>query len=127
MVMTDGPVAPGDKTPLFGGPYEGFTESANPGDTNKDDIVERHLKSFKEQVTAAQEFAPTFINSHSLKVLISTTFISPFTKYLKNAFSYYNIYVCFVFQDYFTPKMATDFFEEALRWTKGKGILLWII
>ena len=70
MVMTDGPVAPGDKTPLFGGPYKGFTESANPGDTNKDDIVERHLKSFKEQVAAAQEFAPTFINSHSLKVVI---------------------------------------------------------
>ena len=83
MVMTDGPVAPGDKTPLFGGPYKGFTESANPGDTNKDDIVERHLKSFKEQVTASQEFDPTFINSHSLKVLISTTFISPFAKYLK--------------------------------------------
>ena len=82
MVMTDGPVAPGDKTPLFGGPYEGFTESANPGDTNKDDIVERHLKSFKEQVAAAQEFAPTFINSHSLKVILSITFRSPFKKYI---------------------------------------------
>ena len=82
MVMTDGPVAPGDKTPLFGGPYIGFTESANPGDTNKDDIVERHLKSFKEQVAAAQEFAPTFINSHSLKVILSITFRSPFKKYI---------------------------------------------
>ena len=81
MVMTDGPVAPGDKTPLFGGPYKGFTESANPGDTNKDDIVERHLKSFKEQVAAAQEFAPTFINSHSLKVVSNMcTYGSPLNK-----------------------------------------------
>jgi len=33
----------------------------------------------------------------------------------------------FVFQDYLTPKMAAKFFEEALRWTKDKGILVWII
>ena len=73
MVMTDGPVAPGDNSSLFGGPYKGFTESANPGQTDKADIVKRHLQSFKEQVTAAQEFSPTFINSHSLKVLIYMT------------------------------------------------------
>ena len=69
MVMTDGPVAPGDRGTLFGGPYEGFTESANPGQTDKADILVRHIASFKEQVTAAQEFSPTFINSHSLKVI----------------------------------------------------------
>jgi len=67
MVMTDGVVAPGDRSSLFGGPYEGFTESANPGQTDKADILARHLASFKEQVTAAQEFSPTFVNSHSLK------------------------------------------------------------
>ena len=126
MVMTDGPVAPGDKTPLFGGPYQGFTESANPGDTNKDDIVERHLKSFKEQVDAAQEFAPTFINSHSLKVVICVH-MDHHSSTKTNAFSDYNIYICFVFQDYLTPKMAAKFFEEALRWTKDKGILIWIL
>ena len=92
MVLTDGPVAPGDNSSLFGGPYEGFTESANPGQNDKANIVERHLQSFKEQVTAAQEFSPIFINSHSLK-------------------------------DYFTPAMAAEFFEEALRWTKEKGVL----
>ena len=68
MVMTDGPVAPGDSSSLFGGPYVGFTEAAHPGQTDKANIVARHLQSFKEQVTAAQEFLPTFINSHSLKV-----------------------------------------------------------
>ena len=68
MVMTDGPVAPGDPAPLFGGPYAGFTKTAEPGQTDKSDIVQHHITSFKEQVIAAQEFSPTFINSHSLKV-----------------------------------------------------------
>ena len=68
--MTDGAVAPGDSSSLFGGPYQGFTETAEPGQTDKADIVRRHLHSFKEQVTAAQEFSPTFINSHSMKVYV---------------------------------------------------------
>ena len=69
--MTDGPVAPGDASSLFGGPYQGFTEAAQPGQTEKADIVKSHILSFKEQVTAAQEFSPTFVNSHSLKVYIN--------------------------------------------------------
>ena len=76
MVMTDGVVAPGDSLPLFGGPYPGFTESANPGQTDKTDLVTRHLKSFKEQVEAAQEFSPTSITAHSLKVLMLNCSIS---------------------------------------------------
>ena len=66
--MTDGPVAPGDSLPLFGGPYPGYTASAEAGQTDKDDLVKRHLASFKEQVEAAQEFSPTSITAHSLKV-----------------------------------------------------------
>ena len=78
MVMTDGPVAPGDSLPLFGGPYPGYTESANAGETDKDKLVKLHLASFKEQVEAAQEFSPTSITAHSLKVMnILELFVSP--------------------------------------------------
>ena len=70
MVMTDGPVAPGDSLPLFGGPYPGFTKSADAGETDKDKLVRLHLDSFKEQVEAAQELSPTSITAHSLKVFL---------------------------------------------------------
>ncbi|TRY63993.1 hypothetical protein TCAL_02079 [Tigriopus californicus] len=66
MVFTDGPNAPGEGI-LFGGPYEGFTRPSQPGDTNKEDLIETHFKVFHEQVQMAQEFQPTLINSHSLK------------------------------------------------------------
>ena len=69
--MTDGPVAPGDSLPLFGGPYPGFTKSADAGETDKDKLVRLHLDSFKEQVEAAQELSPTSITAHSLKVFFT--------------------------------------------------------
>lgn len=66
MVFTEGLVAPGE--PLaFGGPYPGYSRPSQPGDSDKKRLVETHLKVFKEQVTAAQEFQPTLVNSHSLK------------------------------------------------------------
>jgi len=66
MVFTEGLVAPGE--PLaFGGPYPGFSKPSQPGDSDKKRLVETHLQVFKEQVTAAQEFQPTLVNSHSLK------------------------------------------------------------
>ena len=67
MAMTDGPVAPGMGV-AFGGPYPGFSEPPYPGQTDKKEIVAWHLRTFKEQVEAAQEFNPTFVNSHSCKV-----------------------------------------------------------
>jgi len=66
MVFTEGPVAPGEGM-AFGGPYPGFTAPSQPGESDKKALVETHLKVFKEQVEAAQEFSPTLINSHSLK------------------------------------------------------------
>ena len=69
MVMTDGPVAPGDSLSLFGGPYPEYTKSADAGETDTDKLVKLHLASFKEQVEAAQEFSPTSITAHSLKVI----------------------------------------------------------
>ena len=41
--------------------------SSEPGETNKELLVRTHLKLFKEQVEAAQEFSPTLVNSHSCK------------------------------------------------------------
>ena len=67
MAMTDGPVCPGMGV-LWGGPYPGFSQPPHPGQTDKKAIVEAHLRTFKEQVVAAQEFKPTFVNSHSCKV-----------------------------------------------------------
>merc|ERR1719209_1725399 len=81
MIFTDGPVVPGSNIPVFGGPYEGFTAPSDGGETDKNKLVENHLRVFKEQVVAAQELNPTLVNSHSLK-------------------------------DYFTDKMACDFFTE---------------
>ena len=37
------------------------------GQTDKKEIVAGHLRSFKEQVEAAQDLEPTFVNSHSCK------------------------------------------------------------
>ena len=71
MVMTDGPVAPGAGI-VFGGPYPGFTAPSDPGETDKDKIVSTHVQVFKEQVEAAQEFNPYFINSHSCKDYFTT-------------------------------------------------------
>ena len=45
-----------------------FSVPTKPGESDKAAIVEQHLKIFKEQVEAAQEFNPTLINSHSCKV-----------------------------------------------------------
>lgn len=72
MAMTDGPVAPGAGL-VFGGPFPGFTAPAEPGDTDKANIVATHLKVFKEQVEAAQEFNPYLINSHSCKDYFTTS------------------------------------------------------
>ena len=66
MVFTDGPVAPGAGL-VFGGPYPGFTTPSEPGERDKNKLVETHLKVFKEQVVAAQAFKPYFVNSHSCK------------------------------------------------------------
>ena len=49
MVFTDGPVAPGDGL-VFGGPYQGFSPSSQPGETDKNLLVENHIRVFKEQV-----------------------------------------------------------------------------
>ena len=55
MVFTDGPVAPGDASGVFGGPYPGFSIPTDPGESDKVAILEKHLGVFKEQVVAAQE------------------------------------------------------------------------
>jgi len=65
-VFTDGPVVPGSGI-VFGGPYPGFTQPSNPGESDKKLLVQTHLQVFKEQVEAAQKFTPTLVNSHSLK------------------------------------------------------------
>ena len=49
MVFTDGPVAPGDGL-VFGGPYQGFSPPSQPGETDKNLLVENHIRVFKEQV-----------------------------------------------------------------------------
>ena len=49
MVFTDGPVAPGDGL-VFGGPYRGFSPPSEPGETDKNLLVENHIRVFKEQV-----------------------------------------------------------------------------
>ena len=66
MVFTDGPVAPGEGI-VFGGPFPGFTAPSNPGETDKKMLVDTHLKVFKEQVVAAQEFDPVLVNCHAMK------------------------------------------------------------
>ena len=49
MVFTDGPVAPGEGL-VFGGPYQGFSPPSQPGETDKNLLVENHIRVFKEQV-----------------------------------------------------------------------------
>jgi len=66
MIFTDNVVVPGAGI-LWGGPYPGFTAPSEGGERDKDKLVATHLKVFKEQVEAAQEFNPTVIVSHSLK------------------------------------------------------------
>jgi len=66
MVFTEGVVAPGEGI-VFGGPYPGFSKTSKPGESDKKLLVETHLKVFKEQVEAAQEFNPTLVNCHALK------------------------------------------------------------
>merc|ERR1712210_317013 len=64
----------------FGGPYPGFTKPSQPGESDKKALVETHLKVFKEQVEAAQEFQPTLVNSHSLKDNFTDEMASEFFK-----------------------------------------------
>ena len=45
----------------------GFTEPTPQGASDKAQIVQQHLTVFKEQVDAAMEYDPAYINSHSLK------------------------------------------------------------
>ena len=66
MIFTDGPVAPGEGI-VFGGPFPGFTAPSQPGECDQEKLVETHLKVFKEQVEAAQEFSPVLVNTHTLK------------------------------------------------------------
>ena len=66
MIFTDGPVVPGSGGP-FGGPYPGFSAPSENGESDKGKLVATHLRVFKEQVVAAQDFSPTFVNCHSLK------------------------------------------------------------
>lgn len=66
MVFTDGPVAPGEGI-VFGGPYPGFTAPSQPGEPDKEALVQTHIKVFKEQVVAAQEFNPVLVNCHAIK------------------------------------------------------------
>jgi len=78
MIFTDGPVVPGSSIPVFGGPYEGFTAPSDAGESNKQKLIETHLKVFKEQVTAAQELNPTLVNCHSLKDYFTPDMASQF-------------------------------------------------
>lgn len=88
IVFSDGPVAPGDANMIFGdsGPIPGYSDTAKPGDTNKERVVTQHLDVWREQVDGIKEHFPNhceFINSHSCK-------------------------------DYFTRDMAETFFSTAL-------------
>jgi len=65
-IYTDGPVVPGAGI-VLGGPYPGFSAPSSAGESDKNALVQNHLKVFKEQVEAAQKFSPTLVNSHSLK------------------------------------------------------------
>ena len=108
MVFTDGPVAPGEGI-VFGGPYPGFTAPSQPGESDKAALVENHLKVFQEQVVAAQEFNPTLINCHAIKVQTEIK-----SRNLTKR-SQYDV------QDYFTAEMAEEFFRRALAWQEENG------
>lgn len=85
VIFSDGPAAPGHEIPLWGGPYDGFTEPAQPGDQNAKRVVDKHVRVFKEQVELAQKHAPAYINSHSAKdfftVNMATDFFSEALEY----------------------------------------------
>ena len=70
---------------VWGGPYDGFTEPAQPGDQNAKRVVDKHVRVFKEQVELAQKHAPAYINSHSAKdfftVNMATDFFSEALEY----------------------------------------------
>ena len=68
MIFTDGPVVPGSPIPVFGGPYDGFTAPSDGGESNKEKLIETHLKVFKEQVTAAQG-KNLYITRYSLYII----------------------------------------------------------
>merc|ERR1711871_1358494 len=92
IVFTDGPVAPGCHSGLFGGPYPGYTKPSDGGETNKDKIVATHLTVFQEQLEGAyKHFDPAYVNSHSCK-------------------------------DYFTLDMADAFFSGALQFQSSQGL-----
>jgi sugar phosphate isomerase/epimerase len=65
MIFSDGVVCPGAGV-LWGGPYPGFSEPSAGGERDKSKLVANHLKVWKEQVVAAQEFNPSVIVSHTL-------------------------------------------------------------
>ena len=72
VLFTDGPVAPGGSVPGMSGHWlgdkiPGFSEPTPAGASDKVQIVEQHLTVWKEQVDAAAEYDPAYINSHSLK------------------------------------------------------------
>lgn len=73
VLFTDGPVAPGGSVgPQMSGHWlgdkiPGFSEPTPPGASDKDQIVQQHLTVWKEQVDAAAEYDPAYLNSHSLK------------------------------------------------------------
>ena len=87
IIFSDGPVAPGADDCIFG-QTPGFSKSAEPGDTNKERVVQSHINVWREQVDAVKEHFPDhceFVNSHSCK-------------------------------DYFTWDMADTFFSQALEY-----------
>jgi len=72
VLFTDGPVAPGGCVPgaeghWIGDTIPGFSEPTPQGESDKAKIVQQHLTVFKEQVDAAAQYDPAYINSHSLK------------------------------------------------------------
>jgi len=77
MIFTEGAVVPGAGGP-FGGPYPGFTIPSEAGESDKQLLVDTHLKVFQEQVEAAQQFEPTLVNSHSLKDCFTEEMASQF-------------------------------------------------
>ena len=72
MIFTDGPVVPGSPIPVFGGPFEGFTAPSDGGESDKEKLIETHLKVFKEQVTAAQGKCPIRLISYKLYDIFNT-------------------------------------------------------
>lgn len=83
VLFTDGPVAPGGSIPGATGNWildavPGFSQPCPPGANDKNVIVERHLKVWKEQVDAAAAYDPAYINSHSAKDSFTTSMAERF-------------------------------------------------